>query len=233
VLDAGSGTGFPLIELAQRLGSSCRVIGIDPWLAALRRAQMKTETLSIGNAHIVNGDAATLPFPDGQFNLIVSNLGINNFAAPDLVVRECRRVATPDAHLALTTNLRGHMQELYDLYAQTLQELDMPQALITLETHVNHRTTLEGLSMLLLGANFVVRDVFQQTYAMRFLDGSALLRHAFIQLGFLDGWRKVVAPSDERRVFLALEQRLNEHAASRGELRLTIPMAYVMAQCVG
>jgi hypothetical protein len=68
---------------------------------------------------------------------------------------------------------------------------------------------------------------------MRFLDGSALFRHAFMQLGFLDGWRSVVTPSDERRVFAALERNLNEHATAHGELRLIIPMAYIMAQRSG
>lgn len=36
VLDLGCGTGFPLIELANRLGPSCRLYGLDPWYAALQ-----------------------------------------------------------------------------------------------------------------------------------------------------------------------------------------------------
>jgi ubiquinone/menaquinone biosynthesis C-methylase UbiE len=39
VLDVGSGTGFPLLELSQRLGSTCRVFGMDPWGAALDRVR--------------------------------------------------------------------------------------------------------------------------------------------------------------------------------------------------
>jgi ubiquinone/menaquinone biosynthesis C-methylase UbiE len=30
VLDVGCDTGFPLLELAQRLGATCRVHGVDP-----------------------------------------------------------------------------------------------------------------------------------------------------------------------------------------------------------
>ena len=41
VLDVGCGTGFPLIELAERLGAGCRVDGIDTWKEALDRAQEK------------------------------------------------------------------------------------------------------------------------------------------------------------------------------------------------
>ena len=41
VLDIGCGCGFPLIELAQRLGNSCSLNGIDPWETALGRVRLK------------------------------------------------------------------------------------------------------------------------------------------------------------------------------------------------
>jgi SAM-dependent methyltransferase len=40
-LDVGCGTGFPLIELAERLGPATHVHGLDPWAAALSRAAEK------------------------------------------------------------------------------------------------------------------------------------------------------------------------------------------------
>jgi len=62
---------------------------------------------------------------------------------------------------------------------------------------------------------------------MRFASGSALLRHHFIRLGFLDAWKAVV-PEDERpRVFARLEHALNEAAGCSGGLLLTIPLAYI------
>src|SRR3954464_11197884 len=41
VVDAGCGTGFPLIELAERLGPDAHVHGIDPWREGLDRAKQK------------------------------------------------------------------------------------------------------------------------------------------------------------------------------------------------
>ena len=40
-LDVGCGLGFPLLELAQRLGSSCHVYGLDPWAKAVERVRLK------------------------------------------------------------------------------------------------------------------------------------------------------------------------------------------------
>jgi arsenite methyltransferase len=65
---------------------------------------------------------------------------------------------------------------------------------------------------------------------LRFLDGSALLRHSLVRWGFLDGWRHVVESSDEERVFQALETHLNEVAQREGELRMTVPMLYIEAR---
>ncbi len=31
VIDIGSGAGFPLMDLAGRLGKSCHLYGLDPW----------------------------------------------------------------------------------------------------------------------------------------------------------------------------------------------------------
>ena len=67
----------------------------------------------------------------------------------------------------------------------------------------------------------------EDQFEMRFLDGSALLRHSLVRFGFLGGWRSIVTPDEEEEVFRALEQRLNDAAHKRGELRMTVPMLYV------
>src|SRR5436309_12231589 len=56
VLDLGCGAGFPLLELAERLGRSAFVAGLDPWAEALRRARARVVRWSAGNAAVVRGD---------------------------------------------------------------------------------------------------------------------------------------------------------------------------------
>ncbi len=230
VLDIGYGAGFPALELAQRLGASCKVFGIDPWEAARRRAEFKARQWGVKNTELLTGDAAAMPFEDGQFDLLVSNLGVNNFADPPAVLRECRRVAKPKAHLALTSNLQGHMHEFYELYEDTLRQLGKEDRLSRLREHIAHRATVDGLEDLLRSGGFNTVSAHRQYASMRFLDGSALLQHCFIQRGFLDGWMSVVEPGERVEVFTHLEANLNRYAEERGELSLTIPMAYVEAE---
>ena len=230
VLDVGCGTGFPLLELAQRLGAGATVHGLDPWAQALRRARFKAGVIGVANATLTRGDGGAMPFPDGRFDLIVSNLGINNFADPDAVFAECGRVLKRGGRLALTSNVEGHMAELYAVFETLLTDLGHPEALAALRRHVAHRGSVTSIAERLGRAGFRVARAVERDFPMRFADGSALLRHYFIRLGFLDGWRSVVTPDTEREIFGALEAGLNRLAGERGELALTVPLAYIEAE---
>ena len=233
VLDVGCGTGFPLLELAERLGSSSTVYGIDPWGGALDRAREKARRWGARNVRFRRGDAASMPFGDGTFDLVVSNLGINNFDNPQKVLQECRRVLKRGGTLALTTNLQGHMKEFYSVFERTLREVNACGALTALRKHIRHRATTSSLVTLLAEAGFRVSVIHRGRSAMRFGDGSALLHHHFIKLGFLNGWKSVIDPNSRERVFSRLEKNLNRLARSRGELLLTIPTAYFEARKAG
>jgi arsenite methyltransferase len=225
-LDVGCGAGFPLIELAERLGPHASVHGIDPWPAALTRAREKIAARGTTNVTVHEGVAAKMPFDDGTFDLIVSNLGVNNFDDRAGSMRECRRVAKAGATVALTTNPQGHMQEFYEVFDRVLQECSDGEARRLLREHVDHRATVTGVRQLLEDAGFSARRVVETTGCMRFANATALFNHHFIKLGFLDGWKKVV-PGREAEVFTHLARALDERARRIGEVRLTIPMAYV------
>ncbi len=229
VLDIGYGAGFPLLELAQRLGTSSKVYGIDPWAAARQRAERKARLWQVSNVDLLTGDGAAMPFPGEYFDLLISNLGVNNFTDPQAVLKECWRVARPSARLALTTNLQGHMQEFYEVFESTLRALNREDDLARLRAHIAHRATVPGLKTMFQQAGFRLANVHRQSAVMRFADGSALLNHYFIKLGFLGDWKAVVEPAEQANVFACLEDNLNHLAEMQGELSLTIPMAYVEA----
>ena len=231
-LDVGCATGFPLFELADRLGPRSTVHGIDSWTQATARARLKARVRGCTNVHVTDGDAADMPYADETFELIVSNLGINNFADPPAVMTECRRICQPGGRIALTTNLVGHMREFYEVFEQTLVDLGLSSLIDRLERQEAHRATIGGLRELFESASIEVTKCETETFELCYSDGSAFLRAYLTKLGFLDGWKGVLDDSKQAMaVFDEIETRLNRLArTSDGGLRLSIPAAYVEGQ---
>lgn len=213
-LDIACGTGFPLFELAHVHGPSSRFAGVDLWLDALLRARRKQAVFGTRNVTLVHADAARLPFADASFDLITSNLGINNFADVPAAMRECRRVAREGARLVVTTNLTGHMAAFYDLFRESVPP-HLVDAVNAQEAHRGTRTTIEEM---LLGAGFALTKVVESAFDLRFADGTAMLRHPLVGF-FKDGWLGV---TEDGEVWERVERKLN--AAS--PLRMRIPMLY-------
>src|SRR5262249_28837515 len=170
--DLGCGAGFPLLELTERLGPGAHVVGIDPWQAALRRAALKRARWPVVNADLVCADGARMPFHDASFDLVVSNLGINNFDQPDATLAEARRVLGANGALALTTNRIGHMRELYEAFERALAADE--RALDRLRAHVGHRGSLESLRDRLNRAGFRVAATHEREVTLRFATSEAL-----------------------------------------------------------
>lgn len=229
ILDVGAGTGFLTIELAQRCGSKSVVIAVDPLAAAIERLNRKLEHLRIENVRTLVQDVTTLDLRDSSVDLIVSNLGINNFENPEAALRTCFRVAKPGASLFLTTNLVGHMSEFYEVFRTVLAEIGGAAQLDALDAHINHRATVDSVRPLLEREGFTFVAAATRSFQERFVDGSALLRHYFIRLAFVPAWKRLAPEGIVEATFAALEQRLNSLAAERGELSLTIPTACIQA----
>jgi ubiquinone/menaquinone biosynthesis C-methylase UbiE len=229
ILDVGCGSGFPLFELAHVFGSSCQLTGLDVWREAINRARHKLKFYELPNVRLVEADGARQPFADETFELIVSNLGLNNWSQPQAVLAECFRVAKPDAAIVLTTNVEGHYAEFYELFRETLRESERPEYLERLSAQEAHRGTRESLCELLRQAGWTPVKIIEDSFQLRFLDGSALLNHSLTKIGFLDGWRSVLDADDEQRIFQNIEGKLNQAASLKGELRMTVPMLYIEA----
>jgi ubiquinone/menaquinone biosynthesis C-methylase UbiE len=234
VLDLGCGTGFPLFELARCLGPGSTCVGVDPWGSALARANMKRRAYGALDTSLVQGDGARLPMPGGVFDLLVINLGLNNFEDPAAVLAECARVLAPGGRLALTTNIYGHMREFYAVYRQVLRDQGLSRLLPALDAQEAHRGTRATVSALVETAGLRVARVVEDEFRLRYRDGTALLNHWFVRLGFLDGWLGVIRPLEDeaktRAVFAEIEQRLNDAARAAGEVALTVPMLYMEAE---
>lgn len=226
VLDLGCGTGFPLVELAERLGRQARVVGLDPWAQGLLRARVKVARWSPENAAVVRGSGAAIPFREGALDLVVSNLGVNNFEDAPSALKECRRVLRPGGILGLSSNLVGHMRELYAAFERLLEAAGNREALDRLRRDAAHRATVAGLTRSLEAAGFRVIAVHEREVAYRFASAEALFSHHFVRLGFRPGWEAVAGAGG----LAALGKELDHMVGADGALRLTIPLAYLEAR---
>jgi SAM-dependent methyltransferase len=101
VLDIGCGAGFDALVAARLVGPQGRVVGLDLTKAMLEKARHHQALLGLKNVFFQEGEAETLPFPDQEFELIISN-GVFNLALnKEKAVQEAFRVLKPGGRLML------------------------------------------------------------------------------------------------------------------------------------
>jgi arsenite methyltransferase len=230
-LDIGFGLGFPLLEIAQRLGNSSKVYGIDPWKAAIERTQIKINILGLTNIELIEGVAENIPLPDNSIDLIISNNGINNVQNLEEVMNECKRVAKISAQFVVTINLDGTMVEFYNELEKVLSEEGLNENIAKLKKHIYHkRRPLEELKNLFEINGFKIEKVLHDSFKLRFLNATTMFNHYLIRLAFLDSWLDLVPADKVDILFSQIENRLNLKAQEYGELVLTVPFVLIDAK---
>jgi arsenite methyltransferase len=101
VLDLGSGAGTDSLIAAQMVGEGGRVTGVDMTPAMLAKARAAAAELGAGNVEFVEAEAERLPFPDGNFDVVVSNGVVDLIPDKDAVFSELDRVLVPGGRLQI------------------------------------------------------------------------------------------------------------------------------------
>ena len=229
-LDIGFGNGFPLTELAMRLGDSSVVYGIDPWKAAIDRANRKTAFYGITNVKIIEGVAESIPLDNNSVDLITSNNGINNVTDRDQVLSECSRIARKGGQFIQTMNLNMSMFEFYRQLERILNEMHLWHEIDLMHKHIaSKRPPLNEMVSMIEKHGFVIRDLKHDQFDYRFADGTAMLSHYFIRLAFMDSWIGLLPQDKTEQVFDAVETRLNEQSRILGGIKLSIPFVMINA----
>jgi SAM-dependent methyltransferase len=124
VLDVGCGRGLVLHAAARRLAAGGHAVGIDIWNkrdqsgngpeATRRNADMEGVA---DRVEIVDGDARSMPFADGEFDVVVSSLALHNIPGAEereRAIREIMRVLKDGGRFAVLDF--QHVREYADAF---------------------------------------------------------------------------------------------------------------------
>lgn len=232
VLDIGCGTGFPLLEVAMRLGDDALVYGLDPNAQALKLARDKAQLMGISTIYLLEAVAESIPLPANSIDAIISNNGLNNVTDMSLVLDECKRVLTPEGHLLFTYNTHQTFDLFYKTFREVLVDMDLQDSISVMDEHIlKKRPPLQSILDMLTTKGFVINSVDNHQFRYGFASGAAFFKHAFIRSAFYPSWYELVPNEQATTVFNTIENRLNLLAIDAPGLQMPVP--FVVIDCWG
>ena len=126
ILEIGFGTGHSLVELANNVGDSGRIYGIDlsSGMGIISRKRIKRAGFS-ERVCLSLGDAFRLPFKAESFDAIFMSFTLELFDTPEIsvVLLECKRVLLDDGRICIVAMSKrdddGLMVRLYEWAHET------------------------------------------------------------------------------------------------------------------
>lgn len=120
VLEIGFGTGQFIVALAQSVGDSGKVYGIDISEGMVDITVSRVEKAQLSERVVlVAGDSINLPFDKDFFDAVLMNFVLELFDTPEIpvVLEECKKVLRPQGRIcvvALSRKEAGIMVRLYE-----------------------------------------------------------------------------------------------------------------------
>jgi demethylmenaquinone methyltransferase/2-methoxy-6-polyprenyl-1,4-benzoquinol methylase len=97
VLDVATGTGMVAAELLAR--ADCSVVGLDQSAQMLAAARARFDGVDGQRVQLIEGEAESLPFPDGSFDALTFTYLLRYVEDPAATMRELSRVVRPGGHV--------------------------------------------------------------------------------------------------------------------------------------
>lgn len=94
-LDVCCGTADWTIALADKVGETGEVIGLDFSKNMLKVGEEKLKSLNLSQVQLIHGNAMELPFPDHSFDYVTIGFGLRNVPDYLTVLKEMNRVLKP------------------------------------------------------------------------------------------------------------------------------------------
>lgn len=103
VLDVAAGYGEPALTAARRVGPEGEVVATDIAADMLTFGRERAASAGLENVRFVEGDAASLEFPEGTFDAALSRWGIIFEPEPEATAARIRGFLKPGARMAIAS----------------------------------------------------------------------------------------------------------------------------------
>lgn len=107
VVDVGCGTGTTTLRIAEAVGPSGQVLGVDISEQQLALARQRVAAAGVTQVQLVLDDAATHAFGPNSFDLCFTRFGVMFFADPVAAFRNIRSAMKPSGRLLLAVFRSG------------------------------------------------------------------------------------------------------------------------------
>lgn len=148
-LDVGTGTALIPIELARR-GLPCRITAID--LAGEMLALARQNIAAAGLADVISleqVDAKGLPYPDAEFDAVISNSIVHHIPVPRGTLAEMCRVLRPGGVLFVRDLLRPETDDAVEHLVRTYAGGETPRQQQLFRQSLHAALTVDEVAALL------------------------------------------------------------------------------------
>jgi len=169
VLDIGTGSGRLAIGLAKARGGHFEITGLDVSASMLQKAGENARQAGVGNKiEFVLGNAASLPFPDGYFDLVISYASLHHWFRPAMVFKEAQRVVKKGGAVIIRDNRRVYGNPFWEAFIWIIARFmnrrhreNWPKAILASYTIPEVKAILEesGLKDYRINTDFIKFDL--------------------------------------------------------------------------
>ena len=217
VLDYGCGTGYPSIEVLKRMGDQGRIIAIDPVGALLDVARNKAGSLA-GKRIFFRSESLTskLGFADDVYDLVVSNVALNQVDDPAAVIKEFARVTAPGGRVLVTLPLAGTFAEFHDIYREVLTKGDSHEVLERLEAHISGTPDSDQVLDWFQAAGLEQIEPEVDTFTLLFKTSREFFFAPVIEYIPLSKWKAVAGKGQEmQEIFWHIKESIDAYFSNR------------------
>jgi len=156
VLDIGCGTGLLSEHLADLVGPTGEVIGIDPLPSRIQLAQTKTRSnlrFEVGNVYDLK------ELSEARFDVVVMNSVFHWLPEKTKPLLECARLLRPFGRIGVATVVKGSYSQLHEITTKALSEppfCDYPRP----NPDLTFRVDAEELRALFLVTGFAPKQIY-------------------------------------------------------------------------